>query len=266
MIISFSSVQINCIPNQFEDNFNKAAKFLNNLPESERHLVLLPELWTSGFTDDLSVAHSANLNILNAISDIAKAKNLVIAGSYIINDDNKFFNQLIVINSNGKDIAKYNKNYLFPQLREKVLFSKGSTLSTLRVWGVKVSMAICYDLRFPELFRNYAVEESEICILPAQWPIKRNYHYKSLLMGRAIENQMIFLSTNTCGKIENTIFGGGSSLIDATGKIIFELNDKEQAFSNNIDIQEVFEWRENFPVLSDAELEKNKEVITYSFE
>lgn len=77
MIIYFSSVQINCIQNKFEENLKNAVKFLHNLPEYERHLVLLPELWTSGFTDNLSEAYEANLSILNIISDIAKVKNLV---------------------------------------------------------------------------------------------------------------------------------------------------------------------------------------------
>ncbi len=265
MIIYFSSVQINCIQNKFEENLKNAVKFLNNLPEYERHLVLLPELWTSGFTDNLSEAYEANLSILNIISDIAKVKNLVIAGSYIIKDENDFYNQLIVVNSNGKELAKYNKNHLFPQLREKILFRKGTNLSILNIWDIKVSLAICYDLRFPELFRNYALERSEVCILPAQWPKKRIYHYKSLLVGRAIENQMVFLSTNTCGRVENTDFGGGSSLIDATGNIIFELNNQEQSISKSIDIQEVLDLRKNFPVLSDAELEKSKEIISFTF-
>lgn len=127
MIINFSSIQIKCKLGKIEENFNQAKRFLDELPESENHIVLLPELWTSGFTDDLKPTSESNCEIVDYLKKIVKKKNLVIAGSYIIEEENGFFNQLIIINSNGNDVAKYNKNYLFPHLNEKTNFNNGKT-------------------------------------------------------------------------------------------------------------------------------------------
>lgn len=265
MIINFSSIQINCKLGRITENVKNAEKFLLNLPEFEKHIVLLPELWTSGFTENLSYAHNANLDIIEYLKKIAKLKNLVIAGSFIIEEDNNFFNQLVVINSNGIELAKYNKNHLFPQMNEKKYYSPGKTLTTINIWGVKIGLAICYDLRFPELIRNYAALGNEICLLPAQWPTKRIEHFNVLLKARSIENQMIILATNTCGKTENTDFGGNSSLIDQSGKNVFKLHNKEQTDTRSINLESLFELRLNFPVLQDASIDITKEIIHYRF-
>ncbi len=265
MIINFSSIQINCKLGQISENVKNAEKFLLDLPEFEKHIILLPELWTSGFTEDLSNTCKANLEIIGNLRKFAKQKNLVIAGSYIVKEDNNFFNQLVVINSNGDEIGKYNKNHLFPQLNEKNNFSVGKSLSTINIWGIKIGLAVCYDLRFPELFRNYAVLGNEICLLPAQWPTKRIDHFNALLKARAIENQMIFLATNTCGITQNTDFAGNSSLIDQSGNIVFKLDNKEQSQTNSVDLDSLYELRENFPVLQDASINLSKEIVQYKF-
>jgi predicted amidohydrolase len=265
MIITFSSIQTNCKLDKYEENFKNATDLLKNLPETDRHIVLLPELWTSGFTENLSAADIANKEILNSLVDLAVSKNLVIAGSYVVQENKNFYNQLIVIHSNGRDIAKYNKIHLFPQMREKTLFIKGSNLALAQIWGVKIGLAVCYDLRFPELFRDYAAMKAEVCILPAQWPLKRIPHFKTLLSARAIENQMIFLATNTCGKTENTVFGGSSSLIDASGKIIFELDNHPQGITEKVNIDDLEKLRSDFPVLEDANLRIPNEIDTFVF-
>jgi predicted amidohydrolase len=238
---------------------------LNDLPITEKQVVVLPELWTSGFSENLGKTGQANIEILNSLRTIAKSRNLLLAGSYIIEEDGEFYNQLIIINSNGIDIAKYNKNHLFPQLREKILFAAGTTLSILEVWGIKISMAICYDLRFPELFRHYAAHQSEVCIIPAQWPQKRIEHYKALLITRAIENQMIIVSTNIIGKTQNTIFGGCSSIINHEGKIINQLKNEEKSISEQINLNELYELRSTFPVLEDANFLQNQDIVSYKF-
>lgn len=256
---------MNCQFEKMELNFQTAVNFINQLPVDERHLVLLPELWTSGFSDKKDAVSDSNYQIIDSLKSIAKSRNMIIAGSYIIKEENDYYNQLIIINGDGDKTAKYNKNHLFPQMREKSLFTPGDSLSILKVWGVNISMAICYDLRFPELFRNYAILKTEICLLPAQWPSKRLEHFRILLSARAIENQMIFLATNTCGRISNTAFAGHSSLIDHKGKIHFELNDNESIITKRFDISDLYRYRSEFPVLNDASLIQDKEITFYEF-
>ncbi|MBE0685553.1 MAG: hypothetical protein IH585_06095 [Anaerolineaceae bacterium] len=265
MIITFSILQVNCFLDQSEKNFDKVKQFLYKLPEVDNHLVVLPELWTSGFTENLDQADLANREIISRLQLIAREKNLLIAGSYIIKDNEDFFNQLIII-SPDNHIAAYNKNNLFPQLNEFVNFNQGKKLSILHIWNIKIGMAICYDLRFPEIFRSYASKNVEICLLPAQWPNKRINHFNILLRARAIENQMIMISSNICGKINNTIFGGNSSIIDHLGIVQSNLNYSESFASSQIDIDDVYRWRNEFPVLENIHLQSRKEIINFYFD
>ena len=266
MNITFSIVQINCAVNQFESNFLKINNFLEKLPITERHLVVLPELWSSGFTSKLSQAHSKNIEIIESLKSIANSRNLLIAGSYIIHENDRYYNQLKVIGPGNIELIKYNKNHLFPQMKEIHYFTKGDELSILEIWGIKIGMAICYDLRFPELFRNYAANKTEICILPAQWPEKRIDHFKTLLQARAIENQMIMISSNVCGKIQNTNFGGHSSIIDHMGKIRAKIINSESSSTFQISIDDLRQWRNDFPVLIDANFQFEQAIKIYKVE
>ena len=266
MNITFSNIQINCETNQYNSNFQKVKKFLENLPITERHLVVLPELWTSGFTNKLSQAYQENLNIIESLKSIASSRNLVITGSYIINENDNYFNQLIVLGPDKNQLSHYNKNHLFPQLSETKYFTKGNKLSILEIWGIKIGMAICYDLRFPEIFRSYAFYKTEICILPAQWPEKRIDHFKTLLQARAIENQMIMISSNVCGKIQNTNFGGHSSIIDHLGKMRAQIIDSEMEASTKINLSDLYKWRKDFPVLKDINLKEEQQMQIYKSE
>ena len=262
MIITFSILQVNCLLDQFEKNFENVKQNLFKLPEAEKHLVVLPELWTSGFTENLDQADVANREIISRLQLIAQEKNLLIAGSYIIEGDEGFFNQLVIVSPEGQ-IATYNKNNLFPHLNEFTNFKPGNNLSILHIWNLKIGMAICYDLRFPEIFRSYAYNNVEICVLPAQWPQKRINHFNVLLHARAIENQTIMVSANICGNINKTEFGGNSSIIDHLGVIQTNLENHQGFSSSQIDINNVYKWRYEFPVLENIHNQSSKEIQNF---
>ncbi len=264
MNITFSIVQINCLLDQYETNFEKVRHFLYRLPDADKHLVVLPELWSSGFTENVEQAHSVNQEILNQLYLIAKDKNLLIAGSYIIKQNYDFYNQLVIISPDNQ-VATYNKTNLFPQLNEFTNFKPGSGLSILKIWNLKIGMVICYDLRFPEIFRHYASQKVEICILPAQWPHKRINHFNALLLARAIENQMIIASSNVCGNINKTNIGGSSSVIDHMGIVQAHLEGLESFSSIQIDIEDLYHWRKEFPVLEQTNLLVNAPINYFDF-
>jgi predicted amidohydrolase len=259
MIITFSILQVNCLLDQFEKNFENVKQYLLKLPEAEKHLVVLPELWTSGFTENLDQADEANREIMSRLQLIALEKNLLIAGSYIIKENENYYNQLVFLSPGGQ-VATYKKNNLFPQLNEFINFSQGNKLSILHIWNVKIGMAICYDLRFPEIFRSYAYHNVEICVLPAQWPQKRINHFNVLLQARAIENQLVLISANICGNINKTKFGGNSSIIDHLGVIQTNLESRETFSTIQIDIENVYKWRNEFPVLKNIHHQSSKEI------
>jgi len=259
MNITISIIQVECLLNQCEKNYQKVEKIFQDLPVVQNHLVILPELWTSGFTDDLENVSHKNKELLARLITLASKTKTVIAGSFIIKDRENFFNRLCVVDEN-KIIGTYDKVHLFPQLNEYKNFQSGNNLSIVSIWGIKIGMAICYDLRFPEIFRKYASHSVEICIIPAQWPLKRIDHYTTLLQARAIENQMSIVSANACGKIYNTEFGGRSSIIDHFGNQKTSSNRSEEVITSIINIDELYKWRKDFPVLSEIGRKSDLEI------
>jgi len=262
MFITISIIQTNSKTDEFEKNFLKAKEFLNQLPISEKHVVILPELWTGGFSEELENSNRINLEIISSLKKIAEDKNLLITGSYIIKEDSQFYNQALIINKDGI-IAKYNKNNLFPRLNESILFDHGQKLSILKIWGIQIGMAICYDLRFTEIFRDYAANGVEICLLPAQWPERRIAHYNTLVTARAIENQMVMATSNVSGTIGRTKFGGKSMVVDHMGEIKSKMDQEEGFATARINIEDLKSWRNDFPVLSEAKIIPRNEIDFY---
>ena len=117
-------------------------------------------------------------------------------------------------------------------------------------WG-RTGLAICYDLRFAELFRHYAIGGAALVLIPAMWPASRSEHWKILLRARAIENQMFVAAVNVTGKIESEDFDGGSSVIDPCGKELLIADNQPALFTADIDMNEVVTARAKMPVLTD---------------
>jgi predicted amidohydrolase len=117
-------------------------------------------------------------------------------------------------------------------------------------WGA-AGLAVCYDLRFPELFRKYALEGANMVLLPAEWPAPRLAHWRTLLRARAIENQMFVIACNSVGVTEKVQFPGHSAIIDPWGNTIIEGAEDESLLTAEIDLEEVDKFRNKIPVFDD---------------
>ncbi len=117
-------------------------------------------------------------------------------------------------------------------------------------WG-KIGLAICYDLRFPEMFRHYALEGVQLILLVAQWPIRRVEHWKTLIRARAIENQFFFAAVNCTGTIGKETFGGASALIDPWGNAVIEGGNQPELLTGEINLDEIQRVRQWMPVFQD---------------
>ena len=117
-------------------------------------------------------------------------------------------------------------------------------------WG-KMGLAICYDLRFPELFRVYALAGAKIVFLPAEWPHPRLNHWQILLRARAIENQMYVVACNRVGTSKDTHFCGHSCIIDPWGEVVAEIGEDDGILTAEIGINKVDEVRSSIPIFAD---------------
>ena len=149
-------------------------------------------------------------NILDQINTISKTKNIAIGGSIINRQDKNYFNTFFLHTPEQKDPLTYNKIHLIPQMEEDKWFSKGNNIEINRWNDINLGMIICYDLRFPELIRNYVYRGINLLLVVAEWPLSRIDHWKSLLKARAIENQIFIAAVNAVGETNNTLFGGCS--------------------------------------------------------
>ena len=131
----------------------------------------------------------------------------------------------------------YRKIHLFRLFDEHKWLGEGEAPTMMDLpWG-RAGLSICYDLRFPELFRRYAVEHgAELILICAEWPLVRVEHWRALLIARAIENQCFVAATNSCGDTGGTVFGGHSMIVDPWGAVIAEAGEDESLVTAEVDL------------------------------
>ena len=117
--------------------------------------------------------------------------------------------------------------------------------------GTRIAPFVCYDLRFPELFRAALDDGAEMFVVIACWPAVRSEHWVRLLQARAIENLALVVGVNRCGSEPNLQFDGRSSAFDHLGKCLFEADGSEQVLTTRLDVDAMRKWREKFPALRD---------------
>lgn len=218
------------------------------------HILVLPELWSTGYALDRASELGSELNkgIFAEISRVATERNLSIIGSVLEKRGLEVSNSAPFFASNGRMMGVYRKVHLFRLMDEDKWLQPGAAPLSLDLpWGT-TSLAICYDLRFPELFRRYAVDDhTRLIFIPAEWPLERIEHWRTLLIARAIENQCYIIACNAAGQIGDTVFGGHSMIVDPWGKIIVEAGESPQLITAQIELDTVDEVRQRIPIFED---------------
>ncbi len=251
MKISVSLAQLQLHFGDVTKNMHKMIDIVENqMPNS---ILLLPELWSSSYDlKNTPLITQANLKVLQVMAQVAKRKQIYIGGSLLEDIDGEIFNTFTLFSPNGEQIAKYNKTHLFRLMEEHRWMKPGNQLITIETnWG-KAGLAICYDLRFPEMFRRYALMGCQVIFLVAEWPLRRVEHWRTLLQARAIENQYFVAAVNCAGEIGNAVYGGSSMIIDPWGKILCEApQTNEKVISAELDLDLVEKVRSKIPVFQD---------------
>ncbi len=221
-------------------------------------LVLFPELWASGYDLERAEQHADRLGegLFAAMSDLARQHGLyLLAGSLLSRETQGFCNTSVLYGPDGAQLAVYSKLHLFRLMDEEKFLTAGSQRTVVDTpWG-KAGMAICYDLRFPELFRRYALEGARVFFLPSEWPHPRLAHWQTLLRARAIENQCFVVACNRVGKMGETEFFGHSTIIDPWGEIVVEAGSQETLLTAEIDWDLVDTVRRRIPIFADRRQE-----------
>lgn len=214
-------------------------------------LVLLPEMFTTGFTMNPEVvAETMHGNTINWMTKIAAAKQTAIAGSMVISENEKNYNRFIWINPDGS-LHKYDKRHLFNPAGEGEVYTSGNDKSIVSYKGLRFCLNICYDLRFPAWSRNR--EDFDCLIYVASWPSTRILHWQTLLRARAIENQCYVLAVNRLGVDENGFhYNGHSAVISFDGTTLIE-NTNPGILYATINKSSMNQYKEKLPFFRDAD-------------
>ena len=216
---------------------------------------LLPETWNTGFfpADHLSERSDRGGEAVKALcAPLARELNMnIVAGSVSDRRGGRVYNTAYVFDRQGACLAAYDKTHLFTPMGEHEHYAAGDHLTTFSLDGHKCGLLICYDLRFPELFRTLALQGVELLLLPAQWSAARRYHWETLTAARAIENQFFLAACNSCGTAGETVFGGASRILGPRGELLAAAGAGEEIVTAALDFSVLAEVRNSINVFHD---------------
>jgi len=215
-------------------------------------IIILPEMFTTGFTMNTSLAETMNGKTVLWMQELSKKHCAAIVGSIIIKEDNYFYNRMLFVHPSGK-IDFYDKRHLFTLAGEEKVFTAGNKHVIVSFKGWKISLQICYDLRFPVWARN--TQNYDILLYVASWPKPRTTAWETLLKARAIENMSYVIGVNRVGiDAHQNKYTGNSIVIDGLGNTICPLiSEKETIIRATLVKSELEKTRTKFHFLEDAD-------------
>jgi omega-amidase len=216
-------------------------------------LVVLPEMFDVGFSMDTAKTDPGepSESELFCRKLAADRKAAVLAGVIARTGDGKLANEAVAFSPDGTELVRYRKMQPFTPPGEHICYPAGTRQAKFAWQGCLISPFICYDLRFPEIFRPAARDGAEFIIVVANWPKIRSEHWVRLLQARSIENLAFVLGVNRTGSDPKFPYDGRSSLFDPHGNEIFQADGREQVLLAEIDPSIARSWREKFPALRD---------------
>jgi omega-amidase len=251
------AVQFDLVWEDKPANFAKVRDLLRAAPPQPGALVALPEMFATGFSMNASrIAESPGGPTEQFLSDMARELQVcLVAGAAMRGADGRVRNKALVFSPDGRLLAFYAKMRLFSPGKEGDHYAAGEHPVVFSWAGCQVAPYVCYDLRFPELFRAAAARHRpELMIVIANWPEKRAPHWVRLLQARAVENQAFVLAVNRIGSDPYYTYVGRSLVIDPHGEILADAGTAETCLPATLDLSALKKYREGLPFLDDLRL------------
>ncbi len=253
---------------QKRQNVEQARAAIERAAAEGADLVVLPELFTVGYFAFDSYARSAEPldgETLTTIAETAAAENVgVLAGSFVEDlarsaaagfetpADDGLANTAVFFDRTGDRCAVYRKHHLFGYgSAEQELLTPGDSIETVEFEGFTIGTTTCYDLRFPELYRQLVDAGVTLTLVPSAWPYPRVEHWKLFPRARAVENLMYVAAANGVGEFDDETLLGRSTIYDPWGTTLASAGDEATLVSAQLDPARVADRREEFPALND---------------
>lgn len=253
-MVSVAALQLP--PRADESHADRLEAIEKALRDVKADLIVLPELWPTGFfafdryLEEAEVMPGPTVDLL---SRIAEDKRTWIAGGSILErSEAGVHNTAVLIGPDGHVAGQYRKIHLFGfESREAEILTPGTKPCVVRApWGT-LGVSLCYDLRFPELYRKLVSRGAEIMVVCAAWPAARRSTWELLLRARAVENQAFVVGCAAAGDDSGVVLGGGSMVVDPSGQILASGGDAPETIQAELDMEALRSLRSSFPVLDD---------------
>ena len=233
-------------------NFEHVRELAGKARDRGADLLVLPEMFSTGFSLDTRItAEPPSGETPRFLSELARDLEIGIVGGYVQRRrQGRGANLALTVDRRGRTVAEYAKTHLFSFMDEHEVHEAGAGPRKFVFEGVETACFVCYDLRFPELFRLVA-DGARLVIVIASWPAARQAHWDALLRARAIENQLYVVGVNRAGQGGGLDYTGGSAAIDPLGQVLAHAGDGENTIIAEVDTDEVERVRTEMPFLKD---------------
>lgn len=270
--IKIAAVQMSAVAGKCELNRLKLQSIIEENSEiiKKSDLLVLPEVWTVGWSCEDFTSSAEKINnseTISLLSEVAKKFNINILGGSLIlqKNDNKYYNTCPVINRKGELAATYSKMHLYSYCgcTEGSFITRGKDPVLVDIDGVKIGLTICYDIRFPEIFRAYRAAGADLLVNMAAWGLSKPIPWETLTRARAIENQAYMIALTQSGVIKGDDWNiGHSRIFDYLGETIAEIKDqKEGVMYCEINFDKMYHYRQNCTILKDVHEQYKVRVI-----
>lgn len=249
----FHAIQHDVVPNDVLSTERNIESLMRQATINQGDFVILPEMTTTGFSMDIDVVSQGDA--VKWGCNLAKQRGIWLQVGWANRCDKRAKNCVSICSPNGENIATYEKVFTCNPFGENELIDNGQELVIVEIEGRHICPLICYDLRFPELWRLATLAGADIFTNSANWPLKRIHSWTSLLVARAIENQAQVIGVNRVGEDDVANWGGSSLAVSEEGVILASANEvSEGCVSAHFDKSASENWRNDFQALQDTNL------------
>lgn len=263
--VKISALQMSSVIGDVDANIKIIEKIISDNLPSDIDVLVLPEVWTCGWSCGhfRQTAQPLDDNdVIAFLKKIAKDYNVnIIGGSLITVQNGKYFNTCPVISREGKLLAVYNKNHLYSYYGcdEGKYVEVGDNPVMVEIEGINYGLTICYDIRFPEIYRSYRIAGADVFVNCAAWGASKPVPWEVMTKSRAVENQCYMVALTQSGKISDDEYNlGHSRIIDYKGEELNSISEGEGIISSELLFEEMYEFRQKCTILKD--IKQNYEV------
>src|SRR6476646_4601683 len=217
--------KISCSLGDPEANLSKVHDFSRRAKDVSAELIVFPEMTDTGYSMPVIKNHASHwkTGFVAGLQQTARELSIAIVSGVSERNRSSIYNSQVLVDAKGEIVAKYRKAHLYAvaPVEEQTCFTPGDSFASFKLGRLRFGFSICYDLRFPEMYRKMAIEQNVGAFaISSAWPFPRVEHFRTLALARAIENQSYVVASNRVGKDDDLWFCGSSAIIDPRGVVI----------------------------------------------